>query len=121
MERTYEYAGLHSCESRCGLTIHRRSDGLVVVVARELEDNPGTSVTNAAEVIATQVCRENAISPHRLVWVEHYAKRGSALNPMEPTWDRVTFDFDWEQAAFRWPVWSPLTGRAVAELLAPTT
>jgi hypothetical protein len=38
----------------------------------EAPANPGRSATNAAEMIATQVCERFEIPRARLVWLEHY-------------------------------------------------
>lgn len=55
-----------------------------VVIATELEDNLGMSITNAVEWVASQVCRAFNIEPSRLVWFEHYSR--------EDTHDIVIFD-----------------------------
>lgn len=43
-----------------------------MVIATELSDNPGVSVTNFAEGLATLVCRRFSIDPEKLIWIEHY-------------------------------------------------
>ena len=47
-------------QARCRLRINGS-----VVVATELPDNPGQSITNAAPVLAIQVCKYYEISPNR--------------------------------------------------------
>lgn len=42
------------------------------VIATELPDNPGMSLTNAAASAAMQVCQYYEISLEELVWIEHY-------------------------------------------------
>ena len=98
----YEYKGYHGAPSVCGLEIRALKVGTLVVVT-ELPDNPGTSVTNMAENLATDVCRSRKISPHKLLWVEHYPERGIDL---PETWDEVFFDFDWTNISFFNPRWS---------------
>ena len=96
----FVYKGYHGCESKCEIEIQRMIYvGRVVVVATELPDNPGTSITNMAEQLATQVCRAQNIAPQHLVWIEHYPG-GS--------WDLVTFGWDWRVGAFAYPEWRPL-------------
>lgn len=68
----FDYAGLHGRPARCGLEIIELSDGRTVVIATELSDNPGVSVTNFAEELATIVCRMFLIDPRKMIWIEHY-------------------------------------------------
>ena len=42
-----------------------------IVVCSELADNPGASVTGAADAMATQV-RDRYLKGRAIVWVEHY-------------------------------------------------
>lgn len=98
----YEYRGYHDCESKCGLEIYRQPSKSVMVVVTELDDNPGTSITNVAEHLATAVCRDKGISPQKLTWVEHYPL--SRFNN-GPHWSIVTFDFDWQAGRFTNPDW----------------
>ena len=85
----FPFAGFWNYASACALELLPRPDGRVVVIASELADNPGTSVTNAAELLATDVCRRFGIAPDRLVWIEHYEYGRDAGIPR--TFDLVTF------------------------------
>ena len=104
----YEYKGYHGAPSVCGLEIRALEVGTLVVVT-ELPDNPGTSVTNMAENLATDVCRANNISPHKLIWVEHYPERGTPLSVLPETWDEVFFDFDYRVGSFTKARWSRMS------------
>jgi len=87
----YLYRGFHGCVCWCGLEIIRLRDGRTIVIATEVEDNPGTSVTNMAEGLASRVCAEFSIDPRSLVWIEHYGYP-SAIRAGNPrTFDLVTF------------------------------
>ncbi len=57
-----------------------------VVVCTELPNNPGMSITNAAEQIAAEVISGHRL-PTPLVWIEHYDD-GARGTPQ----DRATFD-----------------------------
>ena len=57
--------GIHP--SKCGAEAYDN-----VVIVTELSDNPGTSVTNAAEAVASEACRRFGIDPNSLVLIEHY-------------------------------------------------
>src|SRR6185503_8773416 len=75
-EVSYDYSVLaNRITARCRLRFFEAPTGDVVVVATELPDNPGMSITNAAEELAGTVCRDYGIDPERLVWVEHYPER----------------------------------------------
>ena len=101
----YEFKGFHGCQSRCEYEVHALEDGGSLLVLTEIEDNPGTSVTNMAEHLATDICRKENISPQGLVVVEHYPARGTWV---AETFDLVTFDFDWRQGRFTNPRWQRL-------------
>lgn len=87
----FEYRGLHGCACFCALEIIPLSDGQTVVIATELKDNPGTSITNVAEHLASHVCERFAIDPDRLVWIEVYGYPPPAGLRYDRTFDRVTF------------------------------
>ncbi|HVA89102.1 MAG TPA: hypothetical protein VNL71_04600 [Chloroflexota bacterium] len=66
MRRTYNgclaFRGPNGLEGRCFLQVYEAAGALPVVLATETSENPGQSVTNAAEAIATEVWR--ALLPH---------------------------------------------------------
>ena len=70
----YEFTAATGATATCGLHIVREGTQLVVVLT-ELPDNPGMSVTNAAEEIASQVRREFGLDPDQTRWIEHYPER----------------------------------------------
>ncbi|NJM98260.1 MAG: hypothetical protein HC800_14865 [Phormidesmis sp. RL_2_1] len=57
------------------------------VIATELPDNPGMSLTNAAASVAMQVCQYYEIPIQQLVWIEHYPEETGH----EETFDLVRF------------------------------
>lgn len=110
----FEYRGFHGCQCICDLEIIPVPDGRTVVIATEREDNPGTSVTNVAEHMASFVCDRFGIEPVQLVWVEHYGYP-DPVNPKRlREYDLVTFQrraperIRWSDAVLRskpdgWP------------------
>jgi hypothetical protein len=105
----FEFRGFHGCRSCCRLEIVPLRDGRTLVVATELPDNPGTSVTNAAEILAADACRRFRIDPRRLVWVEHYGYPVPG-DPAEPRgFDRVAFRIG-PGGEIGGPSWRPMTG-----------
>jgi hypothetical protein len=88
----FEYRGFHGCKCSCDLEIVERSDGRTLVITTEREDNPGTSITNVAEHLASYVCDCFGIEPEKLIWIEHYGYP-DPLHPKRPrTYDLVTFE-----------------------------
>jgi hypothetical protein len=110
----YNYKGFWNCDSCCDIEVHRRSDGKYVFVATELPDNPGTSVTNFAEHLATAMRSQYALKPEELIWIEHYPE---AKNRRKEDFDLVRF-LGMEGDAFRTPVWTRITEQAVDGLIA---
>jgi len=96
----FSYLGLGLYKSRCGLKIVRENDRVTVILT-ELPDNPGTSVTNCVEEIATQVYHRflKGTPIDKIRWIEHYPPRGE----WEETFDEVSFDWDGE--TFSHPRW----------------
>ena len=104
---TYHYKGYWGCKACCGLRFYTAPTGETVVVAIELSHNEGTSITNMAEQLATQVCRDFSLDPQRLLWIENYTDLIDG--PAERTPD--SFDlvsFEWSGEAFSNPKWRPL-------------
>lgn len=110
--KIFHYKGYHNCDSKCGVSIIG-GDNDTTVVLTELPDNPGTSVTNFVEGIATAVVREllPRFPIHKIKWVDHYF----AVKPLQPeTFDNVKLDWDGGRAVaerdgqFHNPEWSPM-------------
>jgi hypothetical protein len=85
----FEYRGFHGCKAHCSVEIIPLPDGRTVVIAIEPKDNPGMSITNVAEHLASYVCDLFRIDPDKLVWIEHYGY-GSTTGG-DRTFDLVTF------------------------------
>ena len=69
------YAGYHGCASWCDIQVERTGEDVLVVVS-ERDNNPGTSITNCAEVIATAIAaRLRDVPVGRLRYLEHYPAR----------------------------------------------
>jgi hypothetical protein len=81
----HPYISAGGRRARCRVRIYLPDNVLdaPVVVCSELPNNPGGSVTNSAEVIATGVIRANKLSTP-LVWIEH--------RPTEDTGGPETFE-----------------------------
>ncbi|MYA40458.1 MAG: hypothetical protein F4Z31_01510 [Gemmatimonadetes bacterium] len=96
---TLHYEGYDGVESVCDVLIeHSRPPGTILVtVSQREEDNAGTSITNRAKVIATQVARTMpSASMPDVRFVEHYQARPSLRGPV---YYEVTFTWSDRQAS----------------------
>lgn len=80
---------------RCDLHVFRDREA-VVVVASERADNPGASITNSYEYLATGVWQKMDLSIDQVTWIEHYASQSYATR-IDETFDWVTLDLDGER------------------------
>ena len=95
--------------SSCDITIYRAIQ--LVVVG---ETGEGMSITNAAEIIATELVRQQGLDPRRMLYIEHYPE-AQRPQPFGETYDLVTFTWDGNQA--RNPEWRHLTVDEFNEIL----
>lgn len=102
----FRFRGYHGYPSVCRLQVFDRGpDKPYTVLVTELDSNPGTSVTNAAEIIAGQVWRLLERPARNMVYVEHYEDR--MFIGVRPLF-REEFDlvqFDQAGCTFRGPRW----------------
>jgi hypothetical protein len=72
----HHFPGFHHTPSRCIVRVYEHDEQIVVVCSEQL-DNPGTSITNVAESLATQL-RQMLGSPplDTFIYIEHYPNRG---------------------------------------------
>lgn len=95
----------NSFPAKCRVRINSNT-----VIATELPDNKGMSITNAAEQVAMQVCHFYEIPMTQLVWIEHYPKTAD----INEGFDRVQFEI--KENCFTKPTWKPIE-RTLAEKL----
>ncbi len=95
--------------AKCHVTVYDHLHGTVVVMT-EPPDNPGMSITNAVEAVATQVGAREGLDPARTIWLEHYPDR----HPPGMERDRM-FDESYDLVRFAWagltatrPAWKRL-------------
>jgi len=98
----------------CHLRVLRRETH-TVVIATEIPDNPGASVTNAASDLATKAVRDFSLNPRRTQFIEHYTPDSyGERNPHDPeTYDEVTFT--WADTTATNPTWRRLQPHEIAE------
>ena len=121
-----EYRGFINSPSRCYVKItqgHRRT--CVMIIQRTLND--GTSITNAAEIIASLIVQRFHLKPRQCLFVEHYAP-GVLGYPFDVTGEGchklVEFSWSWHVAGWSWhrvasdPKWKRSSAGEVDTLLA---
>jgi len=79
----YKDAGGHPAHCRIRIYLPEDMRDTPVVICSELPNNPGGSITDSAEVIATEVIRANEL-PTPLVWIEHW--------PEESAYEQESFE-----------------------------
>jgi hypothetical protein len=118
-DRLYLFRSSHGGPSYCWLRIYT-APGQTVVLATELDENPGTSITNMAERLATEVTRTFGLALDTLLWIEHYpARQGLDGRPQFPeSFDQVTFTRT--SRGLQCPQWRRLSQAHVEILLGQT-
>jgi len=94
----YKYKGYWQQESHCYLERYNN-----IVLATEVADNPGTSITNMADNLATQVCKDFKIHPSNVVWIEHYTPKSyrNSTGTQGEEYSIVWFDWDLTEERFK--------------------
>jgi hypothetical protein len=89
-----------------------------IVIATELATNPGMSITNAAEVLASKVIKQFHLNPKTTRFIEHYGKASydsEEGRKRADTFDEVTFL--WTGTVAMQPKWKPLDAKEMKNLL----
>jgi len=98
--------------------MYRPDAGTVVVVATELPDNPGVSITNWAEYLATEIRRVYLTQGEALIWIEHYQERPRRFDKratIKETFDRVLMR--WNGYSYEEPEWKKFDRAGVERLI----
>lgn len=100
--------------------VFRLQTGLDVLVATELEDdeNPGPSITNTIESLATAAVEAFGLDSERVTVYQHYDYRATVY---QPNGEGETFDeviFEWRNQRARRPQWHRRSRWSLAVVLA---
>ncbi len=101
----------------CRLRVYALRDGRHVVIATELENSPGASVTNSAERWAEESVKEYGLSPVSTVFIEHY-DRGGTSREFPDGHSFSTVSFRWSADRAEMPKWVHATREMVEVLIA---
>lgn len=129
MHLAHDYIHPTPNRGRCRVRLYLPEEdrGAPVVICTEQEDNPGMSVTNAAERIAGEVLDAHRLSGLPVVWIEHYEEGARGTEDDPHTFDLVLFasyeveDLGMyageERKRIGIPSWKPLDRGAVEALI----
>ena len=93
-DELFPFLGQWDMESLCGLKI-RTVDGKTYVIVTELyQENPGTSVTYAAESLMQQICKAKGLNPDEVVYLECNPNTNSKLSFYDEEFFQVDFKAD---------------------------
>jgi hypothetical protein len=104
--RLLTYPGRFGIDGLCHIRVYQQDGRLPVVIAGGLDDNPGTSVTNAIETVAHEVKRTLFPDGREFRLIEHHPTQINQLPP--PSFMLITFTLGEGAPGFADPRWSPL-------------
>jgi hypothetical protein len=88
-ESLLRYQGLNDMDGVCHIRVYEQPGALPIVVAGALDDNPGTSITNAIEMVAAAVQRDVLSDGREFGLIEHYP--GALGDPTTQAFSWVRF------------------------------
>jgi hypothetical protein len=112
-----DFTSPHHHHLLCRVRIFDRNPHPPVVVLTEIADNPGASVTNASEYIATQLRdRHPLLRSAAPIWIEHYNGESYTNGVFAPDrFGRIYFQF--RRDSFIAPQWRPIAATELQEML----
>lgn len=115
IDEIFDFEGLWGMPSKCGLKIIEKDDQKVVIVTELYQNNPGTSVTQAAALLAKQICTRCSILPQQLTYIEHNPGMNSKLSFYDE--DFFLVEFDITDNNFSLPKWHRLTVEQIKDFV----
>ncbi len=109
----FPYAGYFARPAHCRLRVYTHPDRPTVIIATEVPTNPGTSITNRVEHLATLVIRASGIDPEGCIWIEHYP---AGPRPLPERFAIVEFGRD-QRGRLAKPHWTHVTRDHVERLI----
>jgi hypothetical protein len=111
----FDFKGLWDMPSKCGLKISQKNDKFIIVVTELYQDNPGTSITQAASLLVKQISEHFQIPTDKLTYIEHNPGMNSKLSFYDEEFYLVTFDID-DNERFINPKWEPLPTEMINDI-----
>ena len=133
LDLVFHFKGLFGCAGECRARIFNNessegADSGAVIILDERAENEGTSVVNAIDLLAAQLCDAYGLDGARAVWIEHQSDTRSQEDRSVGAPDRFNEE-QFAQASFRhvekraggWNLrgteWEPLTVEQVEVLI----
>lgn len=114
----FNYKSFLGFSSICDVKIYQ-TETKVIVIYTEIPENKGSSVTNATEIIATNVFNKLQfkldIKPESIIWIEHYPVRGTDYASVPESFDIVRFV--WDGVKYNNPNWTNSSKEEVEALI----
>ncbi len=104
----FDYKGFWNCNSKCRIRIYN-GFGKTIVIASEIYENDGTSITNVCEHLIKKVGEHFGFNLQETLWIEHYPPDGLIE---EDTYSMVSIDIQGTAC------WTPVPQEKVEELIA---
>lgn len=117
VEFFYDYKGLWDVPSRCGLKIVPRADADVVIATELYTNNPGTSVTEFCNRLATLIVKDKGLMPDRLMFIVRTPDNQSKMSFWNEFFAHAIMAWDGEK--FGKPQWQKMSKEEVDALLTP--
>lgn len=90
-DEVFNFAGQWDMPSACGLKIINKNDKTYVIVTELYQDNPGTSVTYAAESLYKQILEAKGLAAENVCYIECNPDTNSKLSFYDEEYFEVTF------------------------------
>jgi len=88
----FNFNGKWDIPSQCGLIIIEKEEKKYVIVTELYQDNPGTSVTAAGKLLATQICEQKGLNIQDITYLECTPNTNSVLSFYDENYYEVTFN-----------------------------
>ena len=90
-DEVFNFKGQWDMPSSCGLKILAHNGKTHVIVTELYQDNPGTSVTQAGESLAGQICAAKGLDPAEIMYLECNPDTASKLSFYDEQFFEVQF------------------------------
>ncbi len=111
----YDFKGIWDVPSRCGLKIVRQENRDIVIATEIYLENPGTSVTEFCERLATLVVKDYGLSPEKTCFIVRTPENNSKLSFLNEFFSCA--HMEWDGQKFGKPRWEPLEKSVVDEMI----
>ena len=91
-DEIFNFAGQWDMPSCCGLKIIRKQEINYIIVTELYQENPGTSVTYAAESLYKQICEAKHLTNEHNIYIECNPDTNSKLSFYDEEYFEVTFE-----------------------------